>query len=867
MYTQTRFQAIQMASKKSHSVLLPAHIIPTHYSIFLRPDLDNFTFDGSETINLEFLKPDAIITLHSAEIKISKAYVKIGNQETNFQRISYSKKEETTTIHFSKKLPKGKVSLTLEFNGILNDKMRGFYRSRYVLNGKTYHMGVTQFESTDARRAFPCFDEPALKATFDVSLKVPTDRAVISNTLEEEIVEDEGGYKVVRFSRSPKMSTYLLAFIIGHFEYIEKTTTEGVKVRVYVTPGKKHQAKFALDAAVKIMSFYNKYFGIAYPLPTMDLIAIPDFANGAMENWGAVTYRESALLFDEEHSSLHTKQWVALIIAHELAHQWFGNLVTMKWWTHLWLNEGFASFMEYVAVDTLFPEWNIWTQFVYTEQARGLSLDGLSNTHAIEIPVNHPGEISEIFDAVSYSKGASVIKMLQDYLGEKDFQKGLMLYLRTHKFSNAQTTDLWKALEKVSKKPVEKIMKNWTSQPGYPLISVDQKEKVLTLSQERYYASGNKSGQEPLWLVPFSIVSASSKKAQKILLTKKSQPVDGYLKDEWIKINSDDTSFIRVRYSDEMLSYFKKPIESLDVKLGQKGRFALVRDIFALVESGYSSTDEALKLLSFFKKETSYIVWAEISIHLLELKSLLADGPIISEYKKFSHELLSHAALKTPWNKKKNESQESTLLRNTLKYAYGTMGDKDTIKKAKEIFESVQKGKKMDADLKAFVYALVAENGGKREFEKFMDIYLNDELEEEKDKALRAMCSFADKEVLARVLTISFSKDVRAQDAFKSIIFLTNNPNGVMLAWDYVKDNWTTIIDRFAGGHLFSRFIAPFSKFKTLEDAQAVEAFFKKNSAPGIERTVAQTLERIRSNAELLQRDSEKIIDFLATKK
>ncbi len=855
-----------MAKKTTPSVLLPAHIIPSHYSIFLTPDLENFTFEGEEIITLEFDKPDIAITLHSAEIKISKAFIKVPNSEIKTQRITYNKKDETVTLTFPKKISKGKVNLHLKFTGILNDKMRGFYRSRYTLNGKTYHMGVTQFESTDARRAFPCFDEPALKATFDVSLKVPTDRAVISNTLEEEVIEDEGGYKVVRFEKSPKMSTYLLAFIIGHFEFVEKTTPEGVKVRVYVTPGKKHQAKFALEVAVKIMSFYDEYFGIAYPLPTMDLVAIPDFANGAMENWGAVTYRESALLFDEEHSSLHTKQWVALIIAHELAHQWFGNLVTMKWWTHLWLNEGFASFMEYVAVDKIFPEWNIWTQFVYTEQARGLSLDGLTNTHAIEIPVNHPGEISEIFDAVSYSKGASVIKMLQDYLGEADFQKGLKLYLKTHKYSNAETTDLWRALEKISKKPVEKIMNNWTSQPGYPLISADVAGSELSLSQERYFASGNKSSKKEIWLTPLSVIAASSRTSKKILLDKSSTKLAGY-KNEWVKVNADDTSFVRVKYSEQMLTQFRDPIEKLDSRVGEKGRFALVRDIFALVEARYVSTDEALTLISYFKNETSYIVWAEISTHLLELRNLLSEEKVLPEFKQFVIELFSNAGGKVTWTKKKNESHEATLLRSTLLYALGTMGDSSTINKAKELFDESFNGKKIDSDLKGLVYAITAENGGKEEFEKLLDVYLNNELEEEKDKALRALCSFKDKKLLSRVLAVSFSSDVRAQDAFKSVIFLTNNPNGTLLAWEYVKENWTTIMDKFAGGHLFSRFVTPFSKFKSLSDASSIEEFFKKNSAEGIERTVAQTLEQIRSNAELLQRDLGQIEAFFKNSK
>lgn len=852
-----------MVKKQTHSVLLPAHIVPTHYTIYLNPDLDNFVFEGEETIDINVLKPESSIVLHCAEIEILNAIALVGKKEIATKKITYNKKAETATISLSQKLVKGKSKIKLTFAGILNDKMRGFYRSKYEHNGKTYHMGVTQFESTDARRAFPCFDEPSLKATFDVSLRVPIDRTVISNTLEEEILEHEGGYKVVRFERSPKMSSYLLAFIIGHFEYIEKTTPEGVKVRVYVTPGKKHQAKFALEVAVKVMSYYHKYFGIAYPLPTMDLIAIPDFANGAMENWGAVTYRETALLFDEDHSSLHTKQWVALIIAHELAHQWFGNLVTMKWWTHLWLNEGFASFMEYLAVDKLFPEWNIWTQFAYTEQAKALSLDGLSNTHAIEIPVNHPGEISEIFDAVSYSKGASVIRMLQDYIGERNFQKGLQHYLKTHKFGNAETEDLWRSLEKVSKKPVEKIMKNWTSTPGYPLLTVERNNLGISISQKRFYSSVQTSNsKDPLWMVPLSVIS-SDKKESKHLLSKKTESLTGFQKSSWIKVNASDTSFVRVKYPGNLITAFAKPLRSKDKRLGEVGRFALVRDAFALVESGDSNSYEALKLLSYFQSETSYIVWAEIVLHLLEYKNLLHQKGLDKEFSVFSKDLLEKISSRVGWSKSKKESQEETLLRSTILYAFGTFGDKKTIERAKQVFSSYVGGKKVDPDLKGVSFTLSAENGGKSEFDKFLDIYMSANSEEEKDRALRALCSFKDKSLLKKILTIGFSKDVRAQDAFKVVYLLTSNPYAIDLTWLYIKEHWEDVVNRFAGGHLFSRFVSPFSRFTTFEKAQELDEFFKRNKRVGLERTVAQTVEKIRSNALLLERDLLMIKDLL----
>lgn len=854
-----------MATKKK--VLLPQHITPSHYTIFLAPDLENFIFQGEETIDIRITKPTNRITLHSAEIEVTSVHFENKNS-IEASRISYDKDAETVTFHFGKSIHPGVGKLKIAFAGILNNKMRGFYRSRYTHKGREYHMGVTQFESTDARRAFPCFDEPSHKATFEVSLKVPSDRTVISNTLEEEVTEHEGGYKVVKFEKSPRMSSYLLAFIVGHFEYIESITPEKVKVRVYVTPGKKKQAKFALEVAAKLMSFYHKYFGIAYPLPTMDLIAIPDFANGAMENWGAVTYRETALLVDEENSSLHTKQWVALIIAHELAHQWFGNLVTMKWWTHLWLNEGFASFMEYLAIDKLFPEWRVWTQFIFTEQARALALDGLFNTHPIEVPVHHPGEISEIFDIVSYSKGASVIRMLQAFIGEKDFQKGLSLYLKTHKYANAETTDLWKALETVSNQPVSKIMKNWTSRPGYPLVYVERRRKTVKLSQERFYSSPRSGAKKKeTWLIPFKLCTDNSKQPTKVLLNSRSMTVESLTPGNWVKGNVHDTSFVRVKYDKDNLFALELPVKSQDERIGEEGRFALVRDAFALVEAGQIPLSEALEFLSAYQNEKSYIVWAEIVTHLLELKALFYDEKIQEEFEAYARAILAKIAKNIGWEKKRNEPHEVSLLRSSVLFALGTFGEREIIQHANRLYASHLKGKKIHSDIRGFVYALVAENGGKKEFGVFKEMYKNNPHEEEKDRALRAMTSFADIVLLKQTLEVAFSPDVRAQDAFKVVSLMSSNPLGIEVSWDYIKENWKTVEERFAGGHLFSRFIAPFSKFKSKQKAMEIEKFFVKNKAHGIERTVAQVVEKIHSNATLLANNRKDVGSFHASKR
>src|SRR5918996_892760 len=498
--------------------LLPAEIRPVKYQVSLSPNLTAFTFAGEETIEIEVHQPTSQIVLNAAELEIQEAYLLRDGQRTSAQTMAIDAEQETATLTFAAPLPTGTMQLFMRFTGILNDKLRGFYRSEYTLpDGAKRVMATTQFEAPDARRAFPCWDEPAHKAKFEISLIIPDTLTAISNMPIVSETPQALGTKLVRFAESPIMSTYLLAIMVGEFESVE-AQAEGTLVRVWTTPGKKEQGRFALDVSCRLLSFYNNYFGIPYPLPKLDLIAIPDFAAGAMENWGAITYREVALLVDPAHSSAATKQRVAIIIAHEIAHMWFGNLVTMAWWNDLWLNEGFASWIEYKAVDHLFPEWDMWTQFIFSDTGPAMSLDGLKNTHPIEATVKTPNEVNELFDAISYSKGAAIIRMLEQFLGEETFRRGLVHYLSTHQYGNARTEDLWSALAQISGKPVKAIMDTWTKQPGYPFLEVQEKapensHPVLSLTQRRFFLDhdpAHESRDASLWRIPVGVRSAAA---------------------------------------------------------------------------------------------------------------------------------------------------------------------------------------------------------------------------------------------------------------------------------------------------------------------------------------------------------------------
>ncbi len=824
------------------SVRLPSHVRPTRYQIMLKPDLDNFTFSGEETIFLTIDKPAKEIIIHCVELTIDNVnFAGIGKG-----KVKVNKQTETVSLTFPKTIPKGEGQLRLTFRGVLNDKMRGFYRSRYEVNGQSKFMAVTQFEATDARRAFPCFDEPAAKAIFDVTLVVPENTTAISNTIEASISQDESGCKIVKFLPTPKMSTYLLAFIVGDFEHIEKTLRRSsgqgdVLVRVFATPGKKEQGKFALDVAVKTLVFYEDYFGIPYPLPVLDLIAIPDFASNAMENWGAVTYRESTLLIDEETSSAANRQWAALVVAHELAHMWFGNLVTMEWWTHLWLNEGFASFIEYLAIDSLFPKWQIWTQFVYLENGTGLSLDGLKNTHPIEIEVHDPAEISEIFDRVSYSKGASIIRMLADYLGD-DFKRGLCHYLKKHAFANAKTEDLWRALEEVSGKPVGKIMNNWTSKAGHPIINSKLKTQnsKLELTQSRFFASPisrKKTRDNTVWTIPLG----------NLLMDKKSMTIVN----RGEKLNNNETSFVRVNYPAKYWQLLKEGVSSK--KLPPIDRLGLVRDAFGLAKAGYMPVSETLSFARSYIEETDYTVWMQLAFGIDDFASVLANEPSYSAYKNYARGIFSTISKRVGWEKTDREEHTTALLRSLVLYRFGTYGDKKTIDTARTLFEKTQAKKTLDADLRGVVYTLIAENGGMSEYAKFLQMYRNEKREEEKERIIRALSSFRETKLLSETLAWSLSEEVRFHDTVRIINIICANFLGRSLGWEFIKKHWVVFKQRYGdGGHLLSKIISNVGLFTSEAQAEDVKNFFTENETPEIKRTLAQVLEQISANAAFL---------------
>ena len=849
-------------------VLLPDDVRPKKYRVNLIPDLTQCTFIGKVEIEVEIQKSTSRIVLHAAELELKSGELRQNDATRVPTQILPDEKTETATLEFGESLAAGPATLSIDFTGTLNDQMRGFYRSEYLVKGEKRTMAVTQFEATDARRAFPCWDEPATKATFDVTLEVPVDRIAISNMPIVETKTGQNGLKVVRFAESPIMSTYLLAFIVGEFDVVEEKSREGVLVRVYTPLGKKEQGRFALDVASRTLSFFDDYFGIPYPLPKMDLIAIADFAAGAMENWGAVTYRETAILVDPDQSSEATRQRVAVVIAHELAHQWFGNLVTMEWWTHLWLNEGFASWIEYLAVDELFPEWQMWTQFVYSDLSRALELDGLENTHPIEVEVTDPNEISEIFDAISYSKGSSVIRMLAAYLGEDTFRRGLNDYLKQHQYSNATTEDLWKALGKASGKPVKEMMDTWTKQGGYPVLSVEEKDGSLLLDQSRFFVSGipRKKKDTTQWSVPVGVVSSDLAQENFSLLGKPSgqMSLTGQKKG-WLKVNKGQTGYYRVKYSPAMMIGLSRAVESME--LSPEDRLGLENDAFALARAGLLSTQHALNLALAYKNESDFTVWADLSAGLDELDVLLCGDPCYENFEAFVRNLYGGVAGRIGWDKKSGESHLTTLLRSLVIGELGGYGDAKIIDEAWKRFSRFQQDpKSLSPDLRFPVYRLFVENGDKDAYEQVLDLFRKADLHEERLRCLRALGYSQNQELLQRTLDLSLSSEIRAQDTPLLVGSVAGNGLGRDLAWNFLKAQWAEFDRRYGkGGFLLGRVISSTTEnFHSEEKAKEVEEFFHSHPVPAAERTIRQSLECIRSNHLWLQRDSESIRQWLA---
>ncbi|KAF9110464.1 hypothetical protein BGX27_006311 [Mortierella sp. AM989] len=862
-------------------VVLPKNVTPEHYELKLWPNLETFVFQGRVAINVNIHEATSTISLNAKKLTINSASITV-NEETHKATSIEDTADQVVTFTFAQNIPVGSAVLEIDFQGEHNDRMNGFYRSQYKdAEGNAKYMVVTQFEACDARQAFPCWDEPAVKATFSIALVVPTQLEALSNMPIKEITMVEAEEKTVYFEKTPIMSTYLVAFAVGDFEYIETTTTKlekPITCRVYTLPGLVEQGRFALEITPKILEYFTEIFGTAYPLPKLDHIAVPDFDAGAMENWGLITYRTVALLYDEKSSAAADKEQVAYTVAHELAHQWFGNLVTMEWWEHLWLNEGFATWVGTLAVDHLFPAWGTWSNFVISEYQQGLSLDSLRSSHPIEVPVADPHEIHQIFDAISYSKGAAVIRMLSNWLTVDVFLAGIRRYLKKHEYKNASTNDLWDALSDESNINVREFMNTWTRVIGIPILNVTEETGLVTVEQHRFLSTNDVTEEEDktLWWIPLgihpkpqSIVDDNQTLKTRNLKFEVPHTKDG---NGFYLINKNFTGVFRTNYPASAIRQLGLAIQEGNPDLGVTERAGLLADQASLATSGHSGVERLLDLIQYYKNEKSFVVWDLLLGKLDNITQVFSVNERTREaLKHFQRKLVHDLALELGWEFPKGEDYLTSRLRGAIISCAGRSGHEQTVKEALRRFKLfMEDGADQDAVLhpstRKTTFEIAMLHGGAVEFEQVLKYYKTTPKQDQQSMCLMALGSAVHGEdLIQRMFEFALTDEVRSQDFMYVLAGLSMNIKARNAAWLWIKSNWTLLSERYTGNMGMLGFCVkiPVNKMADPAVLKDLEDFFVDKDTKDFERDLEQAKEGLRIRSKWVARDGSALESWL----
>lgn len=828
---------------------------PQNYRISINPDRDSMTLSGSVTITGRKVgRPSQRLTFHQDGLTITSATItkqdKKDTQAVPITRINHQRSLEEVRLHTEQQLFAGNYTITMEFTGPITRVMDGVYPCNFKQDGIDKQLIATQFESHFARQAFPCIDEPEAKATFDLTLTSPKGEVALANTPAAEQKEVDGKL-VTTFETTPIMSTYLLAFVYGELAHKETTTKNGTLVRTFATPDNIAHADFALEVAVRCLEYFEEYFAIPFPLPKCDFVALPDFAAGAMENWGLITFREHALLVDPENTSLPSKQYVAEVICHELTHQWFGNLVTMRWWTDLWLNEGFANVMAYLATDKLFPEWKMMNNYIVEEQQVGLKLDALENTHPIEVSVHHPDEIRTIFDAISYNKGGSSIMMLKHYLGDERFRDGLRHYLKTHAYGNTNTVDLWDALEMVSKKPVKQMMEAWTSQPGYPVVKTTVVGTTVTLAQEQFFINPRareRNHDQRLWPIALNAGAELPEVLEKASVT--CTVSDG----ETVKVNQGQNSFIRVIYNPEHVRALAEQVRSN--KLEPLDRLGILGDAFEAAKAGYSDTVSALELLDAYKHETNDAVWDVMVGSFASIRSIMDDEALRDAMKPYGRALVTEQLSRLGLRAKDNDTHFDRLLRPTIVSVAASCDEPAVIEDITAQFSTMTKSEDIDPDMRGIVYTTIARRGGKAEFEKLLALHNASTSPEERTTLTAALTNFKQPELIARALALITTDTVRLQDVAYWIAYSFSNRFAREATWTWMQENWQWLKQNLGSDTSFTRMPVYVARSMSRTSFMSeYTQFFESVMEPSIDRAYKQGIEMIEWQSAWRDRD------------
>ncbi|RAK99965.1 M1 family metallopeptidase [Aspergillus ibericus CBS 121593] len=768
-----------------------------------------------------------------------------------------TKRNQTVTVHLHDPLPAGETTtLTLYFTGLLNDSMAGFYRSSFTdPSGQKHFLAVSQMEPTDARRAFPCFDESALKSTFSITLIAAKHLTCLSNMDIKSIQPThQPDKKKVLFNTTPKMSTYFVAFLVGELTVLE-TTIYRIPVRLFATIGTDltRLGSFALELTARTLAFYDEQFDNPFPLPKMDIVAVPDFV-GAMENWGLVIYREADLLLDLETSPVTSKQRVVLLVQHELAHQWFGNLVTMEYWDGLWLNEGFATWMAWYACNAFYPEWGVWQMYVAEKLQRGLSLDGLRSSHPIQVPLRGEDEIGQIFDDISYAKGACVLPMIAGALGEEVFLDGVRLYLRRHAYGNATTEDLWAALTEASGQNVGAMMHAWTRKPGFPVLTVTEDETMNTIHvrQTRFLATGDLKPGEDGTIYPVSLGLRTTEGITTDLMLTTREGTFPIPDLNFFKLNANHTGFYRTAYSPHRLKQLGEAAAQRFLPV--EDRVGLIADATALAAAGHQHTPDILSLLTTLKHEHEYIVWKQILTSIATMHAAWLHDPSIQ------------TALLAFENDLTIDEHDSHITRQFKALLFNRAvltGDKIAQQAADNMFTAFRTGQRsaIHPDLRATVFEHALLKGGESEYNTILEEFRTAPTSDDRITALAALGYARDPHLVHRTTCVLLSDEVRLQDIHVPMTTLRTHPNGVEALWTWITDNWDVVKERLSSGLVVLTMVVGLctSGFSTEEQRDKVEAFFRERGTEGFDRAVGQSLDEIRMKARWVERDGEEV--------
>ena len=831
---------------------LPRTVLPNHYALELEPDLAQSSFQGQVIIDLEVVEETDTIVLNAAELSIKDVQVEQGAL-VQASSISFDEDLERATFAFPVVLQPGPAKLLCSFTGTLNDKLRGFYRSTWTdEEGAEKVIATTQFESTNARRAFPCFDEPDLKASFGVTLRV--DRSLMAISCGELVSSTDlaDGRREDRFADTMVMSTYLVAFIVGELEATEAVDVDGVPLRIVHVPGKGDLTQFALEAGEFSLRWLVEYYDIPYPAGKLDLVAVPDFAFGAMENLGCVTFRETLLLADPQRSTQTEMTRIVDVIAHEIAHMWFGNLVTMDWWNGIWLKEAFATFMQVATTDAFRPQWRRWDGFC-VERGAAFDTDSLASTRPIEFEVISPEDAEAMYDILTYEKGAAVVRMLEQFLGSSQFRSGVKHYLTSHSYANTTTTDLWDSLEHASGVPVRAAMDTWIFQGGHPVVAVEATPEGISVKQSRF---GYSSVDPASWHIPIIIRAqvGSEQIEKRVLLEGSQEEIDLGGTPQWAVVNAGGHGFYRVTYGEDLLGALSK--RALDV-LSPSERYGLVDDTWSSVLAGEIDAETHLSLVTSLAAETDLAVWQRILSSLEHLYSI-ADEQGRSRLQVLIRDLSTTALGVLGLEPIDDEPDLDRELRALLFASAGTTGaDKSARDLAHQIFTDSKAGKDTEPNLTAAAVRVIAAAGDDSVHSELVSLYRQAPTPQLEVRYLMALFELEQVHLFEQTLEL-FTSEVRTQNAPYLLGAAMANRNHGYLAWQVVRDRWEELNKKFPQNSI-PRMVGGIRSLSTPVVAEEIRSFFAQHPIPQGQLTLEQHLEKMNVNVELRAREGSRI--------